>query len=71
MFFIADTENSLNQSLHYLLQLQMELRKMLRECAIGESVSPRHSLFSSRRIFRTDELSLGLRRFQDAVFSLN
>ncbi len=58
-----DSENTLTQTLNYLVQLQKELRKMLRDCAISEPIAPRHSLYSSKRVFRADELHLGLRNF--------
>jgi hypothetical protein len=60
MFLPPDTDRTLAHTLHCLVQLQKELRRMLRECSVTETILPRHSLFSSRRVFRSDELHLGL-----------
>ena len=67
-----NTEKALAQTLHYLVQIQKELMKLLRECAVSESTLPRYSLYSSKRIFRTDELHLGLNSgLNSAIFSSN
>ncbi len=67
-----NTESALAHTLHYLVQIQKELRKLLRECAVGEPTRPRHSLYSSKRIFRADELHLGLNsELNTATFSSN
>ncbi len=67
-----ESENSLTQTLNYLVILQKELRKLLRSCAVSESMIARHSLFSSKRVFRSDELNLGLDKFSySAGFSKN
>ncbi len=65
------TEDSLSETLDSLVQIQNELRKLLRSCAVTEHSQLRHSLFCSRRVFRSDELHVGLRAANSSPFSTN
>ena len=67
-----ESDQDLTQELQYLVQIHKELSKLLRDCAVSEPEILRHSLFSSKRVFRTDELGVGLHSFgKVSVFSEN
>ena len=67
-----DSEKLLVQTLNTLEEIQKQLRKLLRDCSVSEAILPRHSLFSSKRSFRADELNTGLHFFGNSSgFTLN
>jgi len=67
-----ESDQALTQELQYLIQIHKELSKLLRDCAVSEPEILRHSLFSSKRVFRSDEMTLGLHSFgKIIVFSVN
>ncbi len=65
------SDDTLTQTLDNLIQIQNELRKLLQSCSVSEPVQTRHSLYCSRRIFRADELHLGLHSAKSSPFSTN
>ena len=72
MIFPPETDRALAHTINCLVQIQKELLKLLRDCSVSERVLPHHSLFSSKRVFRTDEMHLGLHyNGNSKTFSLN
>ena len=54
------SENSFSETVENLLQLRRSLLELFRNSTVVESCAPRYSLFSSKRTFRREELTMGL-----------
>lgn len=45
-----------------MVELQQDLHHLLRDCAVSGGATPQFSMYSSNRIFRKEDLFLGLHR---------
>lgn len=58
-----ESEYPFSETIGYMVQMRQDLLKLLRECAVVEESLSKFSLFSSKRVFRKEELALGLHSY--------
>lgn len=57
-----EAQYSLSTTIKYMVEMQHDLHQLLRDCAVSGGATPQFSMYSSHRIFRKEELFLGLHR---------
>lgn len=57
-----EAQYSFSTTLKYMVELQKDLQRLLKDCSVSGGIAPQFSMYSSNRIFRKEELFLGLHR---------
>jgi len=57
-----EAQYSFSSTLKYLVDLQQDLNRLLNDSGVSEDLTSQFSLYSSNRIFRKEEMFMGLHR---------